>query len=44
MIVLLVVVMAAFLAVMTVLLVKWQRRRYQNCPWSNGTLIGVFLV
>lgn len=38
MIVLLVVVLAALLAVMAVLLVKWQRRRYQNCPWNNGNV------
>ena len=36
MIVLLVVGMAALLAGLAVLLIKWQRRRYRNCPWSTG--------
>lgn len=36
MIVLLVVVLAALLGILAVLLIKWQRRRYQNCPWNSG--------
>lgn len=40
MIVLLVVGMAALLAAMAVLLIKWQRRRYRDCPWNSSmTLI-----
>ncbi|XP_046657715.1 low-density lipoprotein receptor-related protein 4-like isoform X4 [Daphnia pulicaria] len=36
MIVLLVVGMAALLAAMAVLLIKWQRRRYRDCPWNSS--------
>lgn len=37
MIVLLVVGMAALLAAIAVLLFKWQRRRYRDCPWNSST-------
>lgn len=38
MIVLLVVGTAALLAAIFFLLLKWQRRRYQDCPWNSGQL------
>ena len=44
MIVLLVVGMAAFLAAIVVLLIKWQRRRYQDCPWNSSNTVTFLLT
>ena len=42
MIVLLVVCTVAFLAGIGFILLRWQRRRYQNCTWASKLFILIF--